>query len=113
MNPHQATGMISGRLEAVSIHREHKFTLYPPLEGEEVDCIFQPGDLEKVLLALGKNVTVHGMLYYSKSKSFPVRVKVRSYEVMPEADDLPTLLDLRGALKTKAKARRNVRDEWN
>jgi hypothetical protein len=109
-----ALGSMAGRLEAVSIHNENKFTLYPPVEGEEVDCVFPPHELQNVLRAIGRTVTVYGTLHYSKSKSFPIRVDVDSYDVMPEADELPTLLDMRGALKSPARAGnlREIRDEW-
>jgi hypothetical protein len=107
-------GSISGRLETVSIHNGNRFTLYPPVEGEEVDCVFQENELENILRAVRRNVTVYGMLHYSKRKSFPVRVDVESYEVMPELDSLPTLLNMRGVLKTTTRARSqpNIRDEW-
>jgi hypothetical protein len=109
-----ALGSITGRLEAISLHNESKFTLYPPVEGEDVDCIFQRSDLENVLQAVDHNVTVYGTLHFSKAKSFPVRVDVDDWEVLPDPDALPTLLDLRGALKHPARAgnQQDIADEW-
>lgn len=110
-----ALGSITGRLEAISLHHESKFTLYPPVEGEEVDCVFQRADLKKVLQAIDHNVTVYGTLHFSKAKSFPIRVEVDTWEVMPETDSLPTLLDLRGALRHPARAgnQQDIGDDWN
>jgi hypothetical protein len=91
-------GSVSGRLEAFDLHNKSSFTLYPPIAGEEIDCVFDPGDLPKVLDAVKQQVTVYGTLHYSKSKIYPVRVDVESFEVNDSDEALPNLLDARGLL---------------
>jgi hypothetical protein len=108
-----AYGSVSGRLETVTIHNQSKFTLFPPVKGEEVDCHFADSELKKVLDSVGHYVTVYGNLFYAKTKSFPVRVDVASYEELPVEDLLPTLLDCRGSLPTlDGTLTRETHDEW-
>jgi hypothetical protein len=111
----QAMGSVSGRLEKFSIHKGNKFTLYPPISGEEVECEFDRGELENVLKAVDHTVTVYGILHYAKSKAFPSRVEVTSFEVLPDSDMLPTLLTACGSMHSSIPSEqliREMRDEW-
>ncbi len=112
-----ALGSVSGRLEAVSVHGCNKFTLYTPLAGEEVDCRFDSSDLRDVLDAVGHGVTVFGTLYYARTKTFPVRVDVDSFEVTPNDSVFASLLDARGSLagdpQSALDSQRAMRNEWN
>jgi len=90
-------GSVSGKLEAVNIHNENRFFLYPAIPGEQIACVFNNNQLEDVLKAVAHNVTVSGTLYYAQSKILPVRVEVESFEVNPPDDELSNLLDSRGA----------------
>jgi hypothetical protein len=108
-------GSVTGRLESVSIHGDTKFTLYPPVQGERVECVFRESDLSSVVGALGNTVCVYGSLHYAKSKAFPVRVDVDSFDVLPDDDSLPTLLGACGLLRLDSSSVdliREMRDEW-
>jgi len=108
-------GSVTGRLEAFDLHRHSEFTLYPPIEGEEVRCIFQREQLSRVLKAVERTVTVYGKLYYAATKSFPVRVEVEDFEIHPVSSDLPNLLNACGASRCSTPsvdAVREMRDEW-
>ncbi|MCC6124139.1 MAG: hypothetical protein IT426_04210 [Pirellulales bacterium] len=108
-------GSVSGRLEAVSIHREPKFTLFPSASNEGVECIFIRNNLRNVLAAVDRTVTVYGKLSYSRSKIFPSRVEVEEFEILPDPAVLPTLLDMRGMLQSNMPSQdmiREIRDEW-
>lgn len=108
-------GSVSGKLESVSIHGTSRFVLYPPVRGEQVECVFNRPDLPAVASALGKNVTVYGRLGYARSKAFPVRVDVDTFEVAP--DEVATLLDACGIMKDhpseSTQLIREGRDEWD
>jgi len=106
-------GSVAGRLEGVSIHGGTSFTLYPP-GGEHVECIVNRG-FDDLLQALGKSVRVYGMLHFARTKSFPVRVDIDTFEVMPDESTLPTLLNACGLLQlgaTSLDLTREMRDEW-
>ncbi len=110
-----STGSVSGRLEAFTVHNQKKFTLYPPIPGEEIDCIFDESDLPRVLDAVPKQVTVYGTLHFSKSKIFPVRVDVEEFVIEESSDRLPTLLDAQGILPPLTPNQLlnpNFSDEW-
>jgi hypothetical protein len=92
-------GSVAGRLEALVIHNAYRFTIYPPIKTEKIECDFKLDDLQRVLAAVNRQVTVWGKLHHAKAKVFPVRVEVEDFTVEPENDSLPTLLESRGALK--------------
>lgn len=88
-------GSVSGLLEAILLHNRNRFTLYPAISNESIDCDFKPTDLERVLAAAGRHVTVYGVLHHSRAKVFPNRVEVDTFEIEPDNSGLPTLLDTR------------------
>ncbi len=89
-----ARGSVSGRLEQVSIHKKHAFTLYPPIHGESIECTFDNEILPKVLEAVGRHVTVFGELFYSQRKVFPSKVIAESFEIHPVKDSSKKLLEI-------------------
>lgn len=108
-------GSASGKLKELSIHGTASFVLFPPLRGEEIECKFKEDDLQKVLLAVGKQVTVYGTLYYAKSKRLPVRVEVESFDAEPDNSELPDLLSACGILsKSQPEGQKGAIafDEW-
>ncbi|HUY34258.1 MAG TPA: hypothetical protein VMV69_16040 [Pirellulales bacterium] len=102
-------GSVNGRLESVSIHGAPKFVLYPPVRGEQIECIFDRSDLPAVAQALGQDVAVYGRLGYARSKSFPVHVNVVSFETVPTVDELPTLLNARGTMDSPIESTELIR----
>lgn len=107
-----AKGSVSGVLKALPDHDAERFALYPPVHGEEVTCRFSRLDLSEVLKAVQHHVTVYGTLHYADNKAFPVCVDVDSFDVEPDDETLPTLLDARGALCGNSGISGAARNDW-
>ena len=110
-------GSVSGKLEKLSVHGKHTFTLFPPILNESVECEFDESRLKDVLLLVGQTVTVYGQLQYSRMKVFPVRVIGEIFEPHPSDEALPSLVGLCGAVSDQASLSsveliRSERDEW-
>lgn len=89
-------GAVSGMLEGINIHGDPQLTLYPPVDGVQVQCAFADEDRPEIESALGKHVTVYGELFYRAGRAFPVRVEIAdasTMEIHPDDADLPDLLD--------------------
>lgn len=109
-------GSVTGLLEAISTHDKDVFILYPPIRKEEVACRFDKELLAFVLAAHNKTVTVYGIMHYAKGQSCPVRVDVESFEVHPDEEELPGMMDLFGITSgneiASVDAVRELRNEW-
>jgi hypothetical protein len=108
-------GSATGHLEGLSIHSNNTFTLYPPIAGEAIECVFQRKDLDEVLNAVDSRVTVYGKMHYVKTKAFPVRCDVETFSYERIAAELPTLLNACGILRSTKSSQemiRELRDEW-
>lgn len=90
-------GSVAGILEMVNVHNRNEFALYPPIPGYRIRCSFPESMLEQVCLAIKRNVTIWGTLYFEQERPFPHKVHVERMEVHPPDDDLPSLRELRGA----------------
>jgi hypothetical protein len=88
-------GFVSGVLERLNVHNRFEFILYPPVSGRKILCVFYDGQLETVRSAIKRHVTVHGTLFFQPDNPFPDRVHVKSIEVHPVDEDLPTLHDVK------------------
>ena len=93
----RSIGTVEGRLEFLNIHgNQNIFRVYSPIPPEMVSCIFSPDRIEEVWEAVGRKIRVLGELTYPKGGNFPKSVKVKTIELLPEDDDLPSLTDLLG-----------------
>ena len=93
----KSVGTVEGRLEFVNIHADRNiFRIYSAIPPERVTCSFRPDKIEEAREALGRKIRVLGELTYPKGDNFPRTVKVETIELLPEDDDLPGLMDLRG-----------------
>lgn len=112
----KSKGSVSGRLEAIMLHRQRVFKLYPPITQEEIDCNFQHSELARVLDAVEKQVTVFGTLHYAQTKIFPVRVDVDDFEIVERDTSIPSLLEAKGLLSNISTDNPlldgNFSDEW-
>ena len=88
-------GSVEGRLESVSIHDRSVFGLWEPLDGRRVECRFPMAMLDEVREALGRRVSVRGMVRFGKGDQ-PVSVEVEHIRLFPAEEDLPTTEQLRG-----------------
>ena len=113
-------GSLKGRLEAINLHDQtNTFRIYPPAGASRVTCHF-PEELRKAAIgALDRDVMVAGTLRYKASAPFPEEIDVKDIDVLPDADELPTLIDLKGAApeatgrQTPAEFVRKLRDDWD
>lgn len=109
-------GSVTGFLERLNVHNKNEFVLYPPL-WEAVICTFPEQMFEQVRAAIKRNVTVYGTLTHPQDKPYPAKVQVKSLEVHPPDDELPTLRELRGSFrgctggKSTSEFIRAIRDE--
>ncbi|MBI4247370.1 MAG: hypothetical protein HY614_09290 [Candidatus Rokubacteria bacterium] len=91
-----AIGSVSGFLDAINVHGVHHFHIYPLVGPTKILCVFPDDLLPDVRKGLKRNVVVAGVLRYKMNEAFPHQVDVESIEVMPVAEDLPTLRSIRG-----------------
>jgi hypothetical protein len=94
----KSKGTVKGRIERLNVHERHEFTLYPPIAGYSVQCIFPDELFETVHQAIKRTITVSGMMYYKRDNPYPERVQVESIEIHPDDKDLPTGRSLRGTM---------------
>jgi hypothetical protein len=91
-----AVGSISGFLDAINVHGVRHFHVYPLIGPTKILCVFADELLPEVRKGLKRHVTVSGILRYKMNEAFPHQVDVESIEVMPLAEELPTLRSVRG-----------------
>ena len=90
-------GTVEGRMEYVNIHGgQNRFRIYSKIPPEQVFCSFSPDKMEEAREALGRKVKIFGELTYPRAGNFPKSVEVETIELIPEDDDLPSIMDLRG-----------------
>jgi len=113
-------GAYTGMLEAINIHNQNIFYIYPTSHLPKLKCSF-PKDLKaEAISAIGKYVTVFGNKKFKPniSGAIPYEIHVREIEVHPNEDELPTLKDLKGLSpnitegKTSEDFVRGIRNEW-
>lgn len=91
-----AVGSLAGFIDALNVHRDHVFYLYPPGLPRRVACVFDRPLLDEVRMAVKRYVTVAGLLEYVEGQPFPHRITVESIDVHPPEDELPSLDSLYG-----------------
>jgi hypothetical protein len=89
-------GFVTGRLEKINVHERNEFVLFPPIQGYSILCRFHDRDLNQVRDAIKRTVTVSGKMHYAPDSPFPRLVDVRTMDIHPTDDQLPTLSELRG-----------------
>ena len=93
----RAAGSVEGRLEAISIHRRPKFTVYRSLNNRAVTCLFgRDKDLDDVISLLGKRVNVSGTVSYNRLGD-PFRVEVESIRRLRDRSELPSITEMTGS----------------
>ena len=92
-----AEGTVSGMLEALNFHNTNRFTLYPPLGPKKIAGTFPSSLRPKVKEAIGNFVTVSGKLKYKAWSPFPHGVIAEDVDIHEPDNELPKLIDMRGA----------------
>lgn len=91
-----AVGSFSGSIDALNVHGEHFFFLYPAAGPTRIKCVFDLSLLPKVRDAVKRYTTVHGLVEFAEPSPFPQRIIVEDIEPHPIASELPTMRSLWG-----------------
>jgi hypothetical protein len=91
-------GELTGYIDAINVHREPVFFLYPEAGPARVRCLFDRTLLDQVRSSLKRFVSVQGLFEYPPGSPFPARVTVDRIEVLPDEDELPSLESLFGSV---------------
>lgn len=84
-----AIGSVEGLLEKISVHKKPQFVVYHSVSHKAVTCEFdQESMLERVKYALGKRVSVSGVLL-KNFKGETLRIKAENLRIMDEESLLP------------------------
>jgi len=113
-------GAYTGMLEAINIHNQNVFYIYPASHLPKLKCNFPNNLKNEAISAIGKYVTIYGnkKLKPNISAAVPYEMYVQEIEVHPDEDILPTLRELKGLSPniingTKSEHFiRGVRNEW-
>ena len=89
-------GALSGYVDAINVHRDSVFFLYPEVGPTRVRCVFDRTLLDEVRAALKCYVTVHGLIEYPETSPFAARVTVDRIDIHPPTNALPSLDSLHG-----------------
>lgn len=89
-------GSFTGFIDAINVHTEPVFFLYPPVGPTRIPCEFDRTMLDEVRDALRHYVTVYGLFTYRPGLAFPARITIDRIEINPPERELPTLASLRG-----------------
>lgn len=113
-------GSVDGFLEAINLHDgKNTFNIYPIVGASKVQCHFPPELHDDAINGVDKKVLVSGLLKYRRGESFPSSVEVRTIDVYPPEEELPTFESLYGfAPKATGSLSsedfiRKLRDEWD
>lgn len=87
----------AGFIEALNVHKEPVFYLYPVSGPSRIPCVFDQLLLEDVKSAIKRYATVHGVIEYPVGSAFPSRIVAERIELHPKEEELPTLRSLIGA----------------
>ncbi|MGD0707407.1 MAG: hypothetical protein ABSA51_03025 [Anaerolineaceae bacterium] len=113
-------GSYTGMLDAINIHNQNVFYIYPTSNLPKLKCAFSDELKKDAVSAIGKYVTVFGQkrLKPNIEKTLPYEMHAMRIEILPDEDTLPTLGELRGISPniTKGKSSedfiRGIRNEW-
>ncbi|MBC5797366.1 hypothetical protein H5968_19965 [Sphaerospermopsis sp. LEGE 00249] len=94
---YKSFGSVEGVLKAIDLSRKPLFRIYDLLIGKGVKCHFMPENIDSVKDALGKRVSVYGLIR-SREDGQKVSVEVEEMEVFPSEIELPRIKDIIGIL---------------
>ena len=64
--PYDADATLYGKLEMISIHGSHSFSIYDPITNQPIKCDFDPKFEKDVIDSLGRRVRVYGKAKFNK-----------------------------------------------
>ena len=90
-------GSVEGVLDAIDLHRKPLFKIYDLLTDKGVKCHFMPSIMDEIKNALGKRVSVYGLIR-SREDGQKVSVEVEDMEIFPSETQLPSIEEIIGIL---------------
>lgn len=94
---YKSFGSMEGKLGSINVHRKKIFLVYDLLTSKSVRCYFPNHIFEDAKDALGKRVSVSGLIR-SRKNGDRVSIVVEELEVFPNSEELPDILDVIGIL---------------
>lgn len=95
---YKSHGSIQGVIKTIDLsQKEPFFRLFNLLKNQGIRCYFNSYLLDSIKNALGKRVSVYGLIISTKDGE-KVSIKVEEMEVLPSEDDLPSIEDMIGIL---------------
>jgi hypothetical protein len=91
-----AVASFSGSVDALNVHGDHFFYLYPAAGPTRIKCVFDASMLGKVRDAVKRYTTVRGLVEYAEPSPFPQRIIVEDLDPHPDPSTLPTMKSLWG-----------------
>jgi hypothetical protein len=91
-----SVGRYSGFVDAINVHGDPVFYLYPSSGDPKIRCRFDRSLIDDARAALKRYTTVYGLLQYGEGSVHPARIDVDRLVVNRDARDLPTLRSLYG-----------------
>jgi len=89
----RAIGSVTGTLDVISLHGPPKFQVYDDLSNRPVGCKFRAGELEQIKAALGRRVTVNGIVVRNATGQ-PIRVEDPEIRILLDAPPLSQLVGI-------------------
>ncbi len=91
-------GSVEGKLRVISERKSLRFFVVDDFTGKSILCYFKEENVDDVLSAFRKRVSVYGLIMY-KSHGEPYSLKVEQFRVFKDKEDLPTANDVLEILK--------------
>ena len=92
-------GSVEGRLEVVSGHGDLKVVIYDPLNNRPIKCELAEKDVQIALQSFMRRVEAYGRVHYRRD-GLPVSVRVEKIVTFPSPEEIPSIDDMRGILRS-------------
>jgi hypothetical protein len=90
-------GIVSGFIDAINVHREPVFYLYPD-SAPRITCRFDRSYMDDARRALRKYCRVHGLVTFTENNAHPARIDVERIEVAQDVSELRPLRSFVGTV---------------
>jgi hypothetical protein len=91
-------GNITGKLEAISVHRASEFRVWDNQTGKPVRCKYDPATQEELIKSLLRSIVIVSGMIQSNTIGIPISLDVEDIEAVAQ-HDLPTIQEMSGSIK--------------
>jgi len=92
-------GSVEGTLEVVSGHGTLRVVVYDPVDSRPIKCDISDRDIQTAIQSFMRRVEVYGKVRYRRDGA-PVSVRVEKIITFPSKEEIPTLDEMRGILRS-------------